>query len=156
MIMDVEQGWTPTFFVDIDDNAQDSDYLRVQQCCTACGAYIGDLDGYFYIEDNDVCPNCRTANKEESWSDEVTRSSKRHGLPEKIVNEMDEYMDECTECYGNDAFCFCGGAKVVFDSARYANDKADEIAKLCGVTDKDVRTNLYHLVSGIVREVRSK
>jgi len=90
-------NWHPKFFVDIDENAEDGDYLRKQDCCTSCGAYIGDLPGYYWIEDSDACPICRASNNEEKWSDEVHRIMVREKLDEdeikQTLNALSEYSD---------------------------------------------------------------
>jgi hypothetical protein len=39
--------WEPPFYAEIDENAEDSDYLREQGCCSVCGAYMADLPGYY-------------------------------------------------------------------------------------------------------------
>lgn len=87
-------NWTPKFFADIDDKAEDGDYLRVQQCCTGCGAYIGDLAGAYYLEDCDTCPTCRAASGGEKWSDEVKRIIKRQKMPKDDQKELIEAMAE--------------------------------------------------------------
>lgn len=79
--------WEPKFFADIDENAEDGDYLREQQCCTSCGAYTGDLPGYYWIEDSDDCPICRASNQEEKWSEEVRRVMLREKLDEDEIND---------------------------------------------------------------------
>lgn len=58
----MNKKWEPAFYAEIDPHQEDADYLRDQECCAVCGAYIGDLPGYYYIE-SDVCPNC-TADRE--------------------------------------------------------------------------------------------
>lgn len=80
-------NWEPKFFADIDENAEDGDYLREQQCCTSCGAYTGDLPGYYWIEDSDDCPICRASNQEEKWSEEVRRVMLREKLDEDEIND---------------------------------------------------------------------
>lgn len=59
------------FKAKINPKANDFDYLRIQNCCTSCGQYIGHLPGYWFIE-TDCCPDCRGAG-EESWRKEVMR-----------------------------------------------------------------------------------
>lgn len=88
-------SWEPEFYADIDDNAEDGDYLREQQCCTSCGAHIGYLSGYYWIEDSDSCPKCRADAKEEKWSDEVKRIMERNELPEDEINETVNALLEC-------------------------------------------------------------
>ena len=80
-------NWSPKFFADIDENAEDGDYLREQQCCTSCGAYTGDLPGYYWIEDSDDCPICRASNNEEKWSEEVRSVMLREKLDEDEIND---------------------------------------------------------------------
>jgi hypothetical protein len=80
-------NWSPKFFAVIDENAEDSDYLREQQCCTSCGGYTGDLPGYYWIEDSDYCPICRASNNKEKWSDEVRRIMVREKLDEDDIND---------------------------------------------------------------------
>lgn len=79
-------SWEPEFYADIDENAEDGDYLREQLCCTSCGAHTGYLPGYYWTE-SDECPKCRADNKEEKWSDEVKRIMERNELPEDEINE---------------------------------------------------------------------
>ena len=82
-------AWEPEFYADIDESEEDSDYLREQECCTSCGAYTGDLPGYYWIEDSDDCPICRASNNEEKWSDEVRRIMKREKLDkDEIKNTL--------------------------------------------------------------------
>lgn len=87
--------WEPEFYADIDENAEDGDYLREQQCCTSCGAHTGYLPGYYWIEDNDFCPKCRADASEEKWSDEVKRIMERNELPEDEINETVNALLEC-------------------------------------------------------------
>ncbi len=47
-------------------NPEDGDYLRIQQCCVGCGQYIGHLPGFWFLEDSDMCPDCRKDNNEET------------------------------------------------------------------------------------------
>ena len=93
----MKTDWEPRFFADINENEEDSDYLRIQQCCTSCGAYMGDLPGYYWIEDSDDCPICRAYNNEEKWSEEVRRIMKREKLPKYEINDtlsaLAEYSD---------------------------------------------------------------
>lgn len=87
-------NWKPQFFADIDEDAEDSDYLQEQQCCTSCGAYTGDLPGYYWIEDSDDCPICRSDNNEEKWSDEVKRLIERNQLTDEEIKQIIEAMAE--------------------------------------------------------------
>jgi hypothetical protein len=79
-------AWEPEFYADIDESAEDCDYLRKQSCCTSCGAHTGYLPGYYWTE-NDDCPKCRAYNKEEKWSDEVKRIMVENELPEDEISE---------------------------------------------------------------------
>lgn len=87
-------NWEPIFFADLDEKELDGDYLREQQCCTGCGAYIGDLPGHYYLEDSDICPKCREANGEEKWSDEVIRIVTRQKMPKEDINELKKELSE--------------------------------------------------------------
>lgn len=84
--------WEPDFFAEIDDSENDADYLREQQCCSCCGAYIGNLPGYFYIE-SDICPNC-AQDRGESWSEELERMRDTYNLGEE---EIGEYIKKAKE-----------------------------------------------------------
>ena len=80
--------WEPQFFADIDENEEDGDYLREQLCCTSCGAYTGDLPGYYWIEDSDDCPICRNSSGEEKWSDEVVRIMIKEKIDEDEIKDV--------------------------------------------------------------------
>lgn len=92
-----EIKWKPDFYIDMDDGQKDSDYLRRQCCCVSCGAYIGDLPGYYYLEE-DYCPNCRKGNGEliPAVSDELKRIAEEQYLSE-CGEPVDEWLEECKE-----------------------------------------------------------
>lgn len=80
--------WEPLFY---NEKNTDTDQLRSMQCCVLCGAYIGDLPGYYYIEE-DYCPNCRKANNEESWSQELKRLLEADNYDK---NYIDDLLEQC-------------------------------------------------------------
>lgn len=92
-----EIKWKPRFYANMDDSEEDSDYLREQCCCVSCGAYIGDLPGYYYLEE-DYCPNCRKASGVliDSVSDELKRIIKDQQLSEH-EEPINEWLEECKE-----------------------------------------------------------
>jgi predicted amidophosphoribosyltransferase len=83
--------WEPSWYADIDYSAEDTDYLREQDCCSGCGAFIGDLPGYYYTE-SDFCPNC-ACDRGETWSEELERLTAvcNYGdLTEEAIKEAKE------------------------------------------------------------------
>lgn len=87
-------NWEPRFFAEIDEKQEDGDYLRLQQCCTGCGAFTGDLPGYYYIEDSDACPKCREQSGEEKWSEEVIRIVTRQKMDKSDIDELKKDLSE--------------------------------------------------------------
>lgn len=88
-----ENKWEPDWYAEIDEDAEDSDYLRKQDCCAVCGAHIGYLPGYYYIE-SDVCPNCVADREGETWSEELIRLTDKYGLDKE---EIDKIINKCKE-----------------------------------------------------------
>lgn len=80
--------WEPPFYAEIDENEEDSDYLRKQGCCSVCGAYIADLPGYYWIESG-YCPNC-TGDRTEKWSEELKRVTEYYDLGDETADEIRE------------------------------------------------------------------
>ena len=71
---------------------------------------------------------------------------------------VEEYYQECTACSGSGYYCCkkcscCNGTGKTFNTEQYCNDKSDEIQKLCNVTDRDIRRDLYYLVTKIVNDL---
>jgi hypothetical protein len=89
--------WYPRYYANIDDNKEDSDYLRRQCCCVSCGAYIGNLPGYYYLEE-DYCPNCRKESGGfiQSVSCELECIDKEQHLAE-FGEPIAEWLEECKE-----------------------------------------------------------
>lgn len=84
--------WEPPFYAEIDENAEDSDYLRKQGCCSVCGAYIADLPGYYWIESDD-CPNC-ACDRTEKWSEELKRVKEYYDIPAENIDEEIKAAEE--------------------------------------------------------------
>ncbi len=82
--------WEPDWYADIDPNATDSDYIRKQECCTSCGGYIGELPGYYFIED-EICPKCRSESPgyyKELWSVEVRRLMTEYEQDKEYIDSL--------------------------------------------------------------------
>lgn len=92
-----EIKWKARYYANIDDSEEDSDYLREQCCCVSCGAYIGDLPGYYYLEE-DYCPNCRKESSGfiQSVSCELECIDKEQHLAE-FGEPIAEWLEECKE-----------------------------------------------------------
>lgn len=88
-----EDKWEPDWYAEIDENEEDSDYLRSQDCCSVCGAHIGYLPGYYYIESS-YCPNCIDDRGNETWSEELIRLTEEYDLDRE---EMSEIINRCKE-----------------------------------------------------------
>ena len=91
-IKEKKHQWEPSWYADIDENAEDSDYLREQGCCSVCGAYIADLPGYYWIE-SDYCPNC-DCDRTEKWSEELKRVKEYYDIPAENIDEEIKEAEE--------------------------------------------------------------
>lgn len=71
---------------------------------------------------------------------------------------MEDYLEDCSACSGSGFYCgkkcgACDGTGKEFNISLYCNDKADEIQKLCNVTDREIRRQLYYLVYEIINDI---
>lgn len=73
---------------------------------------------------------------------------------------MEEYLENCSACSGSGYYCgyhcaACNGTGTEFNLQGYANDKTNTIQKLCNVTDKEIRRQLYYLVTEIIKDLKN-